>query len=166
GDRRQSRPGLCVGTEPSGGAGAGAAKHARHVADEPCLWRRRPSNALLHRIDKRQYPARRPRCGWTCNTSGAIMNLHTAQSRRTFVKSVAGLSGFAWGLAGCAAVDPTPVVHGERLAVPYSEGTQAPAVAAPLGATDCHHHIFDPRFPRPNGRTGIWGTADDYRLLR
>jgi predicted TIM-barrel fold metal-dependent hydrolase len=36
----------------------------------------------------------------------------------------------------------------------------------PVGATDCHHHIFDPRFPRPNGRTGIWGTVDDYRLLR
>jgi predicted TIM-barrel fold metal-dependent hydrolase len=36
----------------------------------------------------------------------------------------------------------------------------------PVGATDCHHHIFDPRFPRPNGRKGVWGTVADYRLLR
>jgi predicted TIM-barrel fold metal-dependent hydrolase len=36
----------------------------------------------------------------------------------------------------------------------------------PVGATDCHHHIFDPRFPRPNGRKGVWGTVAEYRLLR
>ena len=55
---------------------------------------------------------------------------------------------------------------GEALAVPHSSGISPPRLALPAGTTDCHHHIFDPRFPRPNGRQGIWGTVADYRLLR
>jgi predicted TIM-barrel fold metal-dependent hydrolase len=87
-------------------------------------------------------------------------------SRRAFVKSCAGLSALALGAGGCATARLSSQVGGERLAVPYSDGTQPPSMVIPVGATDCHHHIFDPRFPRPNGRTGIWGTVDDYRLLR
>ncbi|MDM0115439.1 hypothetical protein QTI66_25040 [Variovorax sp. J22R133] len=94
------------------------------------------------------------------------MSIHETHNRRAFVKSVAGLSGVALGLGGCAVATLGPMVRGEKTAVPYSEGTEAPATAVPVGATDCHHHIFDPRFPRPNGRTGIWGTVEDYRLLQ
>lgn len=56
-------------------------------------------------------------------------------------------------------------MQGEALAVPHSFGVSLPKFVLPPGATDCHHHIFDPRFPRPNGRQGIWGTVADYRLL-
>src|SRR5262249_44055793 len=88
------------------------------------------------------------------------------------MKSVAGLSGLAWGLGagpyGCASQGSAPAVAGERMSapVPYSDGLEPPVMALPTGATDCHHHIFDPRFPRPNGRKGIWGTVGDYGLLR
>jgi predicted TIM-barrel fold metal-dependent hydrolase len=96
----------------------------------------------------------------------------SACDRRTFVKSAARLSGLALGLGaglyGCATRETATTVRGERLItpVPYSDGLEPPVMALPTGATDCHHHIFDPRFPRPNGRKGIWGTVDDYRVLR
>jgi D-galactarolactone isomerase len=60
----------------------------------------------------------------------------------------------------------TQEIHGQALAARFSEGTAPPATAAPEGATDCHHHIFDPRFPRAPGREGVWATVDDYRLLQ
>jgi D-galactarolactone isomerase len=94
------------------------------------------------------------------------MNMKTNYSRRSFVMSCASVSAFALGVGGCAAARQIPLARTERLAVPYSDGTQPPSMPIPIGATDCHHHIFDPRFPRPNGRSGIWGTVDDYRLLR
>lgn len=31
--------------------------------------------------------------------------------------------------------------------VPWSSGTAGPSIAVPPGATDCHHHIYDGRFP-------------------
>lgn len=31
--------------------------------------------------------------------------------------------------------------------VPYSSGTELPAITVPRNATDCHHHIYDARFP-------------------
>jgi predicted TIM-barrel fold metal-dependent hydrolase len=58
------------------------------------------------------------------------------------------------------------MVSGERLAVPHSAGVEPPRMPAPAGATDTHHHIFDPRFPRPEARTGVWATASDYTQLR
>jgi hypothetical protein len=39
-------------------------------------------------------------------------------------------------------------------------------MSIPVGATDCHYHLFDQRLPRQNGHTGIWGTVDGYRLLQ
>jgi predicted TIM-barrel fold metal-dependent hydrolase len=94
------------------------------------------------------------------------MNMETNRGRRAFVTSLAGLSALALGMGGCAATNRAAHKSGEQQAVPYSHGTQPPSLLVSVGATDCHHHIFDPRFPRPNGRTGIWGTVDDYRLLR
>lgn len=64
--------------------------------------------------------------------------------------------------ADLAAAD-RPRVLGERLEVPNSSGIDPPAAAIPLGATDCHHHIFDPRFP---GHMRTVGTVDDYRLFK
>lgn len=36
-----------------------------------------------------------------------------------------------------------------RHVVPNSAGTEAPTLKAPANATDCHMHIYDPRFPEP-----------------
>ena len=87
-------------------------------------------------------------------------------SRRRFIRASAGMSLLATGLPGRAGDVGAPEVRGEPLAVPASGGTEAPTLPMPAEATDCHHHIFDPRFPRPNGRKGVWGTVADYRLLR
>ncbi|WP_158215295.1 amidohydrolase family protein [Candidimonas nitroreducens] len=56
--------------------------------------------------------------------------------------------------------------HAAGETTPYSAGTNRPSTELPPGATDCHHHIFDPRFPRANGRTGVWATVADYRKLQ
>jgi len=93
--------------------------------------------------------------------SGAL-----GHSRRDVLRGFAGLTGMALGLGFGPAARAGGDVRGESLVVPYSDGTAPPTMSLPACATDCHHHIFDPRFPRPNGRKGIWGTVDDYRLLR
>jgi predicted TIM-barrel fold metal-dependent hydrolase len=52
--------------------------------------------------------------------------------------------------------------------IPNSAGTQAPGLATPPGASDCHIHIYDPRYPlqRPDARpVGDAGVAQ-YRLLQ
>lgn len=52
------------------------------------------------------------------------------------------------------------------LTVPNSTGTQPPVIDVPAGAVDCHHHIFDPRFPKAGKPMRAVGTVDDYRLLK
>lgn len=50
--------------------------------------------------------------------------------------------------------------------VPNSSGTQPPAIEVPVGTVDCHHHIFDPRFPKQGKPMRAIGTVDDYILLK
>ena len=50
-------------------------------------------------------------------------------------------------------------------AVPNSSGIDPPTLKAPLDATDCHIHIYDPRFPPPVAKPAN-GTVADYRLLQ
>lgn len=60
-------------------------------------------------------------------------------------------------------------VKGETLAVPHSTGTAPPVNPAPAGATDCHIHIFDRRFPRQvvlEHSAAEWGTVAEYRLFQ
>lgn len=60
-------------------------------------------------------------------------------------------------------------VKGEALSVPHSTGTAPPSNPAPAGATDCHIHIFDPRFSRKvvlENTAAEWGTVADYRLFQ
>jgi D-galactarolactone isomerase len=52
-------------------------------------------------------------------------------------------------------------------AAPWSSGSETPRLKAPAGTTDCHHYIFDRRYPavsdkikRPDD-----ATPDDYRAL-
>jgi predicted TIM-barrel fold metal-dependent hydrolase len=49
--------------------------------------------------------------------------------------------------------------------VPNSSGTHAPKLKAPANATDCHIHIYDPRFQPPVDKP-LNGTVSDYRLLQ
>lgn len=51
-------------------------------------------------------------------------------------------------------------------AVPNSSGTQPPVINVPAGTVDCHHHIFDPRFPKSGKPMRAVGTVDDYTLLK
>jgi predicted TIM-barrel fold metal-dependent hydrolase len=51
--------------------------------------------------------------------------------------------------------------------VRYSSGTEAPKMRAPAGATDCHFHIYDNRFPpAPGGLPAPDALPDDYRALQ
>lgn len=58
---------------------------------------------------------------------------------------------------------------GAQQSVPNTTGTAPARTAAPANATDCHMHIYDPRFPESNprpGRNPEHATVADYRLLQ
>ena len=51
--------------------------------------------------------------------------------------------------------------------VRYSVGTEKPTLRAPAGATDCHFHIYDSRFPpAPGGLPAPDASPSDYRALQ
>lgn len=50
--------------------------------------------------------------------------------------------------------------------VPNSTGTAPPRLPVPAGTVDCHHHIFDPRFPKQGKPMRAIGTVQDYALLK
>lgn len=52
--------------------------------------------------------------------------------------------------------------------VKWSSGTQRPTLPVPPGATDCHHHIYESRFPVDPKATVTHGdaTVADYRMLQ
>jgi predicted TIM-barrel fold metal-dependent hydrolase len=73
--------------------------------------------------------------------------------------------------AGAAALSTALCVDGfaqEAVAVPNSAGTAPPKLKLPIGACDCHHHIYDARFPfsRPGARMVADSHVSDYRLLQ
>jgi D-galactarolactone isomerase len=80
-------------------------------------------------------------------------------ARRTFMTTVAAATAAsAFGAASRA-----------QQAVPNTTGTNPAKTAAPANATDCHMHIYDPRFPESNPRPGQNpknATVSDYRLLQ
>jgi D-galactarolactone isomerase len=75
-------------------------------------------------------------------------------------------------LSGAAAVTASAALRaGEGRAqtpVPNSSGTEPAKVKAPANATDCHMHIYDPRFAEvgPNRAKPNNATVQDYRLLQ
>lgn len=81
--------------------------------------------------------------------------------RRTFLKG-----------AGLAVLSAVGVLQSEesraQFAVPNSTGTEAPRLKAPANACDCHHHIYDTRFPfaQPDARMVPNSRVADYRLLQ
>lgn len=90
-------------------------------------------------------------------------SLHLSLSRRRFGLTL-GATALA-SLAGCAA----PRSRGpEPVAVPHSLGTDVPRFVPPPLACDCHHHIYDRRFPAHPSATLLPEDASvaDYRLLQ
>lgn len=82
------------------------------------------------------------------------MHAQTLWKRREVVAAASALAA-----AGSAAA--------QAQSVPWSGGDERPALQAPPNATDCHHHIYNSRFPvdpkavlRPAD-----ATVDQYRLL-
>jgi predicted TIM-barrel fold metal-dependent hydrolase len=76
-----------------------------------------------------------------------------------------GRRGFLGALSACSVSAAVAATQG--VAVPWSSGTELPHTKAPEAAADCHHHIYDSRFPvdpqaalRPGD-----ATVADYRLL-
>ncbi|MGY3530728.1 amidohydrolase family protein [Bradyrhizobium sp. USDA 4452] len=51
---------------------------------------------------------------------------------------------------------------------PFSSGTAGPSIAVPPDATDCHHHIYDGRFPPAPSATlrPPDASVEDYRQLQ
>src|SRR5882672_9359096 len=87
-------------------------------------------------------------------------------------KHIIGRRGFLVG-AGAVAAGAAGAFCGEGLAqetvaVPNSAGTATPQLKAPAGACDCHHHIYDTRFPfaRAGARMIANSSVADYRLLQ
>jgi predicted TIM-barrel fold metal-dependent hydrolase len=82
-------------------------------------------------------------------------------ARRRFLK-------IACGATSLCAVKLCAVGRPQTGAVPWSAGTELPGTKTPAGATDCHHHIYDLRFPVDPYSTLRPGdaTVQDYRLLQ
>ena len=80
-----------------------------------------------------------------------------------------GRRGFIGGMAGFGAGASRAVAAGAEQAVPNSTGSAPPHLDAPAYACECHHHIYDGRFPvSPHWRQGFpsGATLSDYRLLQ
>ncbi len=67
-----------------------------------------------------------------------------------------------------AAASAAPVREAFAQAVKWSSGTERASLPAPTNATDCHHHIYDSRFPIDPKATLRPGdaTVADYRALQ
>src|ERR1700682_2420169 len=83
--------------------------------------------------------------------------------RRTVLAGVA-----AAALGAEMRIDDTFAQGAAGEAVPNTSGTAPPKLKVPLGACDCHHHIYDGRYPfsRPNARMIANARVSDYRLLQ
>jgi D-galactarolactone isomerase len=82
-------------------------------------------------------------------------------SRREFVTVILGT------IAGITALGKGQAGEGAQ-AVPWSAGTELPRLKVPQNAVDCHHHIYDSRFPVAPEATLLPAdaTVAHYRLLQ
>ncbi|MDP4023580.1 amidohydrolase family protein [Methylobacterium sp. NEAU 140] len=84
------------------------------------------------------------------------MSTSTTTTRRTYLAMLAG-AALAAGARPASAQ-----------AVRWSSGTERPTIAVPPNACDCHHHIYDARFPPAPGATlrPPDASVDEYRALQ
>jgi D-galactarolactone isomerase len=82
--------------------------------------------------------------------------LHNS-NRRSFLKNTAAIASISRAAAARSGAS-----------VPYSAGSEPPRLKAPAHAADCHHHIYDPRFPLNLKAASLPGyaTVADYRMLQ
>jgi len=72
----------------------------------------------------------------------------------------------ASGIAAAGVINSS--MRAEAQQVKYSMGTEPPKLKAPPNATDCHHHIYDARYPVDPTATLRPADAlvEDYRALQ
>lgn len=83
-------------------------------------------------------------------------------TRRRFVATVPMV------VAGAVLAEGMPFPQGQAVAVKWSSGTEPARTKVPANATDCHHHIYDARFPADPTTQLRPGDAliPDYRMLQ
>jgi predicted TIM-barrel fold metal-dependent hydrolase len=83
--------------------------------------------------------------------------IHAGLRRRTFLQGM-----------GAAVVTGLSTQEARAQQVPWSSGIDLPKLKVPTNACDCHHHIYDSKFPIAPTATLKPGnaTAADYRLLQ
>lgn len=89
-------------------------------------------------------------------------------SRRKFTVALGGAAITA-ALGGCVTSQSTRnLPQPQSTAVPHSVGTGTPRFMMPALACDCHHHIYDRRYPAHPSATLLPddATVADYRLLQ
>ena len=133
---------------------------ARGLTDRSAAGNHAACYVIRHLLPAREQP---PLAASRC--PGPDFNEETAMdpvrwSRRNLLKTGAGAAaaGFFGAHARPAAAQ----------AVKYSAGTEAPKLKAPANAADCHHHIYDARYPVDPKATLRPADAlpDDYRALQ
>src|SRR5579862_614556 len=72
------------------------------------------------------------------------------------------------GLAAAGAGLATRRAMAQAAQVKWSTGTELPKIKVPANACDCHHHIYDSKYPVDPKATLRPGdaTVDDYRALQ
>jgi predicted TIM-barrel fold metal-dependent hydrolase len=88
------------------------------------------------------------------------------QKRRETVKALSSLG--AWAASGGLALSGCAQTQAPDQQVKWSTGTERTTLVMPPNATDCHHHIYDHRYPWAPEATLKAGdaTVDDYRQLQ
>src|SRR3954470_5615093 len=83
-------------------------------------------------------------------------------SRRSILGAISGLA------IGSASEGKQGEKAAESVKVPWSAGTERPKLQAPPHAADCHHHIYDARFPTDPKAVlkPAPATPADYRLFQ
>lgn len=96
------------------------------------------------------------------------MNNVPSHTRRELIKGL-GTAAALSTLGGCASNShKTSFVTPIPTAVPFSTGTEVPNFSIPALACDCHHHIYNNKYPADKTATLLPPNASiaDYRLLQ
>jgi D-galactarolactone isomerase len=119
---------------------------------------------------RRQAPSARSSCDTVPHHPRAWSS--KKQEECSMGKQIIGRRSFLVGAGavatGAAATFGVEGLAQETVAVPNSTGTAPPQLKVLAGACDCHHHIYDARFPfsRPGARMVTDSRVSDYRLLQ
>jgi predicted TIM-barrel fold metal-dependent hydrolase len=90
----------------------------------------------------------------------------THYSRRDSIKMFGAMAASSLGTMACTSISSNR--SDSPVAVKWSVGTELPRTRVPDLATDCHHHIYDARYPwAPQvGLKPGDATVEDYRVLQ